>query len=540
MKAPCSRTLFELLDEQAARHPDKTAAIHEGRSMSYAALCRRARQVAAGLQSAGVRRGERVALLLNNSIEWLEACFGANALGAVVVPLSTWSKPAELDFLLKDSGTAFLISLDRFADQHFADGLRALIPELATLKPGEPLQCQRFSQLRGIATVGSCTLPGFISYERFTRVDPLDPMPAPGAAASAGDDAILLYTSGSSSRPKAVRMVQYRIIENGFNIGERQALSGSDRVLVSVPLFWAYGAVNALPATITHGATLVLQSRFDPGEALDLIEAHRCTAIYTLPAITSALVRHPTFNRERTRSLRTGLTIGSPQDVIAAAQVLGATAICNIYGASETYGNCCVTSHDWPLEERANSQGQPLPGVEVRIVDEATGVPVPQGEPGLVEVRGYLMAGYAGSSAEQNAKVFTNDGFFRTGDMGRLAADGRFIFVGRTTEMIKRSGINVSPAEVEEVLLQHRKVAQAGVTGVPDPEKGEIIVAFVLPVEGADIDPGELEAHCKALSSRYKVPDRIFIATALPTTVTGKIMRRQLREQAIASIPRKA
>jgi fatty-acyl-CoA synthase len=540
VKAPCSRTLFELLDEQATRHPDRAAAIHEGRSISYAALCRRARQVATGLQAAGVRRGERVALLLDNSIAWLEACFGANALGAVVVPLSTWSKPAELDFLLKDSDTAFLISLDRFGDQSFADGLRELIPELATLKPGEPLQSQRFPQLRGIATVGSSAITGFISYDAFTRVAPLDPMPAPGAGASAGDDAILLYTSGSSSRPKAVRMVQYRIIENGFNIGERQAFSGSDRVLVSVPLFWAYGAVNALPATITHGATLVLQSRFEPGEALDLIDAHRCTAIYTLPAITSALVRHPTFKRERTRSLRTGLTIGSPQDVIAAAQVLGATGICNIYGASETYGNCCVTAHDWPLLERASSQGQPLPGVEVRIVEEATGAPVPQGEPGLVEVRGYLMAGYAGSSAEQNTKVFTNDGFFRTGDIGRLAADGRFIFLGRTTEMIKRSGINVSPAEVEEVLLQHRKVAQAGVTGVPDPEKGEIIVAFVLPVEGAVIDPGELEAHCKALSSRYKVPDRFFIATALPTTVTGKIMRRELREQAVQWLPRKA
>jgi fatty-acyl-CoA synthase len=540
VKAPSSRTLFELLDEQAARHPDRTAAIHEGRSISYAALCRRARQVAAGLQAAGVRRGQRVALLLNNSIEWLETCFGANALGAVVVPLSTWSKPGELAFLLRDSDTAFLISLDRIADQHFADGLRELIPELAMLKPGEPLQSQRFPQLRGIATVGPHAMAGFTCYDTFTRIDPLDPTPTPGAGASAGDDAILLYTSGSSSRPKAVRMVQYRIIENGFNIGERQALSGNDRVLVSVPLFWAYGAVNALPATITHGATLVLQSRFEPGEALDLIEAHRCTAIYTLPAITSALVRHPAFNRERTRSLRTGLTIGSPQDVIAAAQVLGAIEICNIYGASETYGNCCVTPHDWPLEERASSQGPPLPGVEVRIVDEGTGVPVPQGEPGLVEVRGYLMAGYAGSSAEQNAKAFTNDGFFRTGDMGQLAADGRFIFVGRTTEMIKRSGINVSPAEVEEVLLQHCKVAQAGVTGVPDPERGEIIIAFVLPVEGAVIDPGELEAHCKALSSRYKVPDQIFIATALPTTVTGKIMRRELRQQAIACVLRKA
>jgi fatty-acyl-CoA synthase len=453
---------------------------------------------------------------------------------------SRWSKPAELDFLLKDSEAVFLITLDRFGEQNFADSLHELIPELETLKPRVPLRSARFPRLRGICSVAERQLIGSIGYEKFARIEPLDSLPAPGAGSCAGDDAILLYTSGSSSRPKAVRMVQYGIVENGFNIGERQGLSCDDRVLVSVPLFWAYGAVNALPATITHGATLVLQSRFEPGEALDLIEQHRCTAIYTLPAITSALVRHPAFRPERTRSLRTGLTIGTPQDVIAAAEVLGAREICNIYGASETYGNCCVTPHHWALEDRANSQGQPLPGVEIRIVDEATGVPVAQGEPGLVEVRGYLMAGYAGSSAEQNAKAFTSDGFFRTGDMGRLTAGGRFIFVGRTTEMIKRSGINVSPAEVEEVLLRHPKVAQAGVTGVLDPQKGEIIVAFLLPVQGAAIDPGELEAHCKALSSRYKVPDRFIISTALPTTVTGKIMRRELREQAIALVTGKA
>jgi fatty-acyl-CoA synthase len=174
--------------------------------------------------------------------------------------------------------------------------------------------------------------------------------------------------------------------------------------------------------------------------------------------------------------------------------------------------------------------------VEIRIVNEVTGAPVARGEPGLIEVRGYLMAGYGGSSAEQNAKAFTADGFFRTGDMGRLTADRRFVFVGRTTEMIKRTGINVSPAEVEEVLLQHPKVAQAAVIGVPDPAKGEIIVAFVVPIGGATITPAEIEAHCRSLASRYKVPDRISVCAALPVTVTGKLMRRELRDQALALV----
>jgi fatty-acyl-CoA synthase len=276
----------------------------------------------------------------------------------------------------------------------------------------------------------------------------------------------------------------------------------------------------------------VLQGRFDAGEALGLIERHGCTSIYTLPGMTEALIRHGEFRPERTRSLRTGLTIGSPQDVIKAAETLGAAEICNVYGSSEAGGNCCVTHHDWPLERRANCQGLPLPGVQLRIVDENSGAIRGPGEPGLVEVRGpYVMRGYTGSSARHNASAFSADGWFRTGDIGQLTEAGEFVFLGRSTEMIKRAGINVSPAEVEEVLMQHPAVAQAGVVGVPS-KAGESIIAFVV-LRGQE-RPGtaELAAHCRALASSYKVPDRFEILDALPTTVTGKLMRRDLKELA--------
>jgi fatty-acyl-CoA synthase len=141
-----------------------------------------------------------------------------------------------------------------------------------------------------------------------------------------------------------------------------------------------------MSAAFTHGAALVLQGRFEPGEAIDLIERHRCTALYTLPAITSAIISHPSFRRERVSSLRTGLTIGAPQDVVTAATVLGAAEICNVYGQTESYGNCCVTPHDWPLERRAACQGPPLPGVQVRIVDGETGAELPPGQEGHCHV----------------------------------------------------------------------------------------------------------------------------------------------------------
>jgi fatty-acyl-CoA synthase len=360
---------------------------------------------------------------------------------------------------------------------------------------------------------------------------------APGVAPCAADDAIIIYTSGSSSRPKSVPLSHGGIIENGFNIGERQGYQPSDRVLLAPPLFWSYGSANAMSATLTHGAALVLQDRFESGEAIDLIERHRCTALYTLPAITSGIVSHPSFRADRVRSLRTGLTIGAPQDVVAAATVLGAAEICNVYGQTESYGNCCVTPHDWPLERRAACQGPPLPGVQVRIVDGESGVELPRGDEGMIEVRGYITRGYIGNSARQTADAMTADGFFRTGDMGRLLPDGTISFSGRVTEMIKKSGINISPAEVEDVLMRHATVALAGVVGVPDATQGELLAAFVVPKPGATLRPEELAAHCRALASRYKVPDFIEVRDALPVTVTGKLMRRELKQIA-ASLSR--
>ncbi|MDZ7839608.1 MAG: class I adenylate-forming enzyme family protein [Gammaproteobacteria bacterium] len=536
MKAPHSRTLYDLLDEQANRYPDRLAAIHDDRSATYSELDRRSRVVAAALKARGICAGDRVALLLHNSIEWLEVCFGISALGAVVVPISTWSKAAELEFLLDDSKAVFLVTLDSLGSQDFARDLCQLIPELEQKESPESLTCERFPTLRGIAILGDSKPSGVTAYESFINVEPLDPVPPPGARGRAVDDAIVLYTSGSSSRPKAVRMMHYATIENGFNIGERQGLQPDDRVHVSPPLFWAYGAANAMPATLTHGATLVLQTRFEPGVALDLIERHGCTAIYTLPVMTNALIENDAFAPERTRTLRTGLTIGGPQDVKKAAEVLGASEICNVYGASETYGNCCVTEHAWPLDERAHCQGEPLPGVTVRIVDPETGKPVDAGEDGLVEVRGYLMAGYGGASASQNESVFTPDGFYRTGDIGHLDRLGRFVFVGRDTEMIKRAGINVSPVEIEEVLLQHPKVAQSSVVGVPEERRGEVIVAFVVPKQGESVSAQVLDAHCSALMSRYKVPDRFIVRKSLPLTTTGKVMRRELLDEAKAIV----
>ncbi len=518
MNPPFSRTLGELIIEQAERHGDHPAVISDERALSYAELAQRAGHVASVMYDRGIRRGDRVGLLVNNRPEWLEAFFGASLVGAVTVAFSTWSTRDELEWLLGDSGIRMLIALDRFMDHDFAADLNALIAE------------GRYPGLRDVELVRQ---DGSARLFADTTPAPVHRLP-PGAGASATDDAIVIYTSGSSSRPKSVPLSHYGIIENGFNIGERQGYGSNDRVLLAPPLFWSYGSANAMSAALTHGATLVLQGRFEAGEAISLIERHGCTALYTLPAITSAIVSHPTFRPERTRSLRTGLTIGAPQDILTAANVLGAAEICNVYGQTESYGNCCVTPHDWPLERRAECQGPPLPGVEIRIVDAVSGETLAAGDEGLIEVRGYIMRGYIGSSEDQTAAALTKDGFFRTGDMGRFRADGTISFSGRVTEMIKKGGINISPAEVEDVLMRHDAVALAGVVGVPDRQQGELLAAFIVAKPGMQPNRDDIIAHCRTLASRYKVPDFVEIRESLPVTVTGKLMRRELKQIAAA------
>jgi fatty-acyl-CoA synthase len=537
VRAPYSRTLFDLLCEQSERRPRSIAVVSSGEPVTFADLLARVRAAASGLAARGIGRSDRVGAVVCNRVEWLELAFSASAVGAIFVPMSTWSTRSELEFLIADSQIRFLVSHARFGDRHFAKDLDSLAPGLSRTGRSE-----RFPDLREIMLLDDETEIQFPLYRDLARVQPRANDLSPGQAASASDDAFVLYTSGSSAHPKAVRLKHYGIIENGFNIGERMRLGPADRVLLSAPLFWSYGSANALCATLSHGATLVLQERFEAGGAIDLIEKFRCTAIYTLPAMTKAIAVHPHFRADRVASLRTGLTIGTPQEFWFAVATFGAKQLCNIYGATETYGNCCVTSSLWPAEKRAICQGEPLPGNEIRFVDVETAKPVARGDVGLAEVRGYVTAGYCGAGLEQNAVAFTPDGFYRTGDIGRLDEDGAFVFIGRNTEMIKRAGINVSPIEVENVLLTHPGVAQAAVVGTADSARGELIIAFVVRAD-ASVSASELVAHCRFVASKYKSPDRIVFQDALPFTATGKLQRRSLKQIAhelVASIEESA
>jgi fatty-acyl-CoA synthase len=255
-------------------------------------------------------------------------------------------------------------------------------------------------------------------------------------------------------------------------------------------------------------------------------------------------MREPGLRGQRTNgdldrrlgAMRTGLTIGPPEDIAMTIEALGAAELCNVYGSTETYGNCAVTDADDPLALRLHSQGLPLPGMTIRAVDPVTRRPLPEGEIGELAVRGYVTPGYY-RAPELDVEAFDQDGYFLTGDLATIEADGRIRFRGRLKEMIKTGGVNVAPLEVEQVLLQHPDIVQAYVVGVPDRSKGEIVAAAVELRGGAATDPAAIVAFCRGRLASYKVPARLALRTAaqLPRTPTGKIHKPSLVEQLAAN-----
>ncbi len=522
MRMPLSKTVPDLLDEMAARQPDREFVVGGEARLSYADFRAAARRFARGLKALGVAKGDKVAILMGNRPEWLIADFAILQLGAIMVSINTWTTRRELEYMLRHSDSSVLVTQDCFLGSDFlamlreieADGVRPPgLREIICLGGGEAPATRTFA---AISDLGD----GIAESE----------LEAVQATIDGSDLAYILYTSGSTSTPKGVELQHYALIENMWHIGERQHLGPADRFWCGVSLFWGFASENALFAVMTHGATVVLQEYFEAGEALRLIEAERLSVIYATPNMIRALAEHPDRPRRDLSSLRTGATIGTPEQIDLVVE-LGADEICNVYGLTETYGNCAVIDAGEPLERRRQSVGRPLPGVDLRIVEPETRAPLGPSEVGEIIVRGYVTTGYY-KDADKNAAAFDADGYFLTGDLGLLDADGFLYFRGRFKEMVKTGGINVAPIEVEEILMMHPAVEQAFVVGLPDPAREEILAAVVVLREGAEVDEAALLAHCRELLAGYKVPRRFMFlgSDALPLTTTGKVQKNRIPE----------
>jgi fatty-acyl-CoA synthase len=516
--------------EDVARHGERCALRFEGRSTSFAELEREARRLARGLAGAGVGKGTRVAVQMGNRPEWVVAAFAVGLCGGVLVPVSTFAPPAERDHVLRHSDAALLLLQPELLSRRFRDELFADHPELASGEPGR-LRCAALPQLRRVACLGDASWDALVAQGGDVPDALLD---AIRAEVEPSDDAMIIYTSGTTALPKGVLHAQRAPVLQSWRFADLLRLEPDDRVWTTYPFFWTAGICMSLGASLAAGASLILQEAFEPGAALDLIERERASVVHAWPHQHKAMGEHGSLAARDLSALRK-IEVSSPLAAQAGVRddvyAYGAA-----YGLSETFTVASMLPADVSPAVRRASHGPPLPGMRFRIVDPESGAELPAGKEGEIAVAGVtLMRGYYKVRPEL---VFDAAGFFRTQDGGSLDEQGHLHWSGRLSNLVKTGGANVSPVEVESALEGLGSLRAGLAVGVPHPTLGEALVVCAVAAEGAAVAEDDVRGHLRARLAAYKVPRRVlfFRPDELRYTGNQKIQVGPLRELALARL----
>lgn len=510
-----------VLDRAVRLHGDRLAIVDGPRRLTYTDFAREVDRFAAGLIGFGIETGDRVAIWAPNSLDWLVAAFGIHAAGGVLVPISTRYRAAEAEHLLRAARVRLLLAADRFLDHDFV-AERAAMAELPDLEAEFALHD------------GPTRHPA----ERASLLSLGDPIDAKRIAArrdavSAEDAAEIIFTSGTTGRPKGVVLGHHAGIRTYEAWSDAVGLRAGDQHLVPYPFFHTAGLKSGVLSSVLVGATIHVLEAFEPGVVLEMVERERITVLPGPPTVFQMILQHPDRHRRDLSSVRcsvTGAAIVPAEVIRAMREDLGIRTVVTGYGLTETCGTVSICDHDDPIEVVSRTVGRPLPGVEVRITDD-DGRDVTPGEAGEIVVRGFnVMSGYFEDPVATEA-AFRQGGWLRTGDVGRFDDTGRLEITDRLKDMIIVGGFNVYPAEVEAMLLERDDIAQIAVVGMPDDRLGEVPLAFVIPVAERDLDPDELYAWSRERMANYKVPRRFEVVAELPLTATGKVQKPALRDR---------
>jgi long-chain acyl-CoA synthetase len=489
--------LASTVTERAAADPAAVAVRLADLELTYAELDDRSARLAAVLRQKGLQQGDRVGVMLPNVLEFPIAYYGVLRAGGVVVPMNVLLKQREIAFYLEDSGSKLLLAWHGFGEEA-REGAAAAGAELIEVEP------QSFAEL-------------------LAGQEP----EAELADTEEGDTAVILYTSGTTGKPKGAELTHFNLSRNAEIASETTCeVKRGDVVLGSLPLFHSFGQTVSMNASLRVGATLTLLPKFDPGEALEIMQRDGVTHFYGVPTMYGALLHHPGRESCDTSSLRICVTGGAamPVEVLRGFEEAFGCEVLEGYGLSETSP---VASSNHPGRPRKpGSIGTPLREVEMKVVDENDDE-VAQGEVGEIVIRGHnVMKGYwQRPDATEEAM---RGGWFHTGDMARVDEDGYFFIVDRKKDLIIRGGYNVYPREVEEVLYEHPKVREAAVLGVPHDQWGEEIGAAVVCHEGEELSPEEVSEYVKERIAAYKYPRLVWFMDDLPKGPTGKILKREI------------
>ena len=529
------KPLHEYLRAHARRQPERVAFLWYGRAISYGELDRLSDAFAVRLAALGVARGDRVALFMQNCPQYVVAHFGIQKLGAIVGPCGPLFKAQELQYQLEDLGARVIVCADNLYPVLEQVRGRTRIEHVFVTHYADMLPPQPSIAVPDEILGPKGRIPGTVDLLEALGSATVGRPAAPSAPALSMDDvALMTYTSGTTGLPKGAMLSYRNALFKASCAADCNGVGGDDVILAIAPLYHIAGMLMGINVTVYTGATTVLMYRFDPLAVLQAVERHRITWWYSIAPMNVAVMQHPDAGRYDMGTLKVnpstsfGIVLTEPLARQWARFTGGCALFEAAYGLSETHTMDTFMPRD---AVRWGTQGKPCPGVEFRILDPDTGLEKPRGELGEIVLRSPgSFKGYW-NKPEATEKTL-RDGWVYTGDMGKLDADGYLSFVGRFKEMIKVSGYSVFPEEVEKILITHPAVAQAAVIGVPDPARGEVVKAVVVPRPEArgKVSADEIIAWARENMSTYKAPREIEFRDALPATGAGKVLRRLLRD----------
>jgi acyl-CoA synthetase (AMP-forming)/AMP-acid ligase II len=518
-------TAGDVLVKAGTRWPDKEALVFLDSRQTFAQVLARATTVARSLLALRVRPGDDVALLMPNCPEMVEAQFGCFLIGAIPVPINARFKSYELGHVLSDAEAVAILTTDlvsEYADfVELLNGVEVPLPRLKTR-----------------VMMGASSPAGMMSRADFDAI-------AAGIDESAVDElrlrvairsvAMMLYTSGTTANPKGCPLTHESIVRIALSVNRRLELNGDDRFWDPLPMFHA-GAILPMLACWQVGAAYLSMVHFKSGDALSMIDRERVTWLYPLfPLINEALLTDPAFSTTDLSRVRASMNVAPPEVLRRSQAAMPNVVQLSAYGITEGGGIVCYNYMSDTLEQRTESCGLPMDGLEVAVVDRETAEAIPAGQIGEIVIRGYgVFEGYHKDPAK-TAASFDAQGWFHTGDLGVVRPDGRLVYMGRTKDMLKVGGENVAAAEVESYLSTHPAVKIAQVVGVPDPRLDEVAAAFIELKPGSEATEEEIIAHCQGKIASFKVPRYVRFVTEWPTSAT-KIQKYKLRESILEEL----
>ncbi len=537
-------TLGTLLEETVKKYPENEAVIYVDRDyrLNYREFSEVVDQLAKGLMSLGVAKGEKVAIWATNVPHWVALQFATARIGAVLLTVNTFYKSHELAYLLKQSECENIIIIDGFRDTDYVQTIYDLVPELKT-QPRGYLKSSEFPHLKRVCFLGQEKHRGMYSIPEITAMGRTVTDSAYLARQRSIDPHEVVnmqYTSGTTGFPKGVMLTHYNIANNGYWIGEHQKLTDKDRICLPVPLFHCFGCVLGVLAAVSHGSTMVILEGFNPLLVMTSVETEKCTALYGVPTMFIALLEHRMFSKFDFSSLRTGIMAGSPCPIKVMRQVIDSMSMKDVticYGLTEASPVITQTRTDDHISKRVETVGRPMPEIEVSLVDPETGEPVGAGIQGEVCCRGYnVMKGYYNMPRE-TAEAVDEEGWLHSGDLGMLDQDGYLSITGRLKDMIIRGGENIYPREVEEFLFTMDGIQDVQVVGVPSRKYGEEVGAFIILKSGYELAPEDVRDFCRGRIARYKTPRYVAFVREYPMTASGKVQKYKLREMTLEYFP---